>query len=200
MADHTWLDELKAALFISTTGQDALLNSVLANVEQAIEDYTGLTLLDPGADVTEYQDGNDTRFCWTSQAPIKSITSVHIDSTRQWDATYELIAANRIVDWGNKNGEIRIVYDTTATFDYFPAGEDNVRIIYRPGWATVDVPNSLLRAALLWGALAFKIWESRRHGISTTSQADGNVTYWERKPPPEVEMLLRPWIRRGYGG
>jgi len=197
VADHTWLDELKAALLDSGTTQDDLLNAVLTNVEGAIEDYTGLVIFDPGADVTEYQDGTGTRKLYLDLAPIKSITTLHVDSSRTWAAAYLADSDSYIVDTGTRGSEVRMVYDQDAaiSFSKFPCGDDNIRVVYRPGWTAGAEPAGLRRAALMWAAYAFKVWDSKTHAIKAKNMADGSVTFFERQPPPEVALLLAQWIR-----
>ena len=205
---HAWQTAFKQALFITGSGNDDLLDAILLRVQRAVERYTGLILIDPGSDVTEYRCGDATRFVYTERAPIKSVTSVYIDATRQWTSTYELTSDFRLTDLASddpicKAGQIRIVPNQSGTgteFSDFAAGVDNVRIIYRPGWAAADTPDDLQSAVFIIAADRFKKWERKQHGVSKLNMTDGSLTIFSRRWPEEALEILEPWIRRGYGG
>jgi len=204
---HVWQAELKAALLITGAGLDTLIDSVLEDVVRAVETHIGLTLFDPGSDVTEYLDGDGTRYLETDQAPILSVTSIHSDTTREWTADTEVDSYLFDIsdDQPEKStvGQIRAVYSQSATNQIFcfADGEDNVRVIYRPGWTDKDsIPPDIRRAVLRWGAFAIKTWERKTHGVKTENMADGSVNIVDDKPPAEVERLLKKWVRpAGFG-
>lgn len=205
---HVWLTELKAALFITGADTDGLLDDILEDVVSAVESITSLTLFDPGADITEYKSGDGSRYIETDHAPILSVTSIHSDTTRQWDASTEidsyLFSVSDSEPRKSVVGEIRAVYSQTATNQlfHFADGEDNVRIIYRPGWTDKDaIPYDIRRAVLRWAAFGFKTWERKVHGVKSENMADGSVNIIADKPPKEIEDLLVPrWVRpAGFG-
>lgn len=201
MADHELLTTYKTHVGSSGTANDAMLNRLLPAVLGRIQRLCGgLTLLDPGADVTEVHDGDGvTGYFYTRQRPIKSITTIHENT-----ATPRAYAAADLVDSDDYGYASRLgkVYklSSLSSGSSWSEGYDTIQIVYRPGWAAASIPAEFLDAAFEW-VLATELYlTGRRVGVQSANAQGGNVSYRLAAMPEIAKLILEPQMGLEAGG
>ena len=197
MADHAFLAGFKTHYGIDAadTESDAGLNSLFPKIVSKIEQRTGgLVLIKAGTDDTEYHDGNGrTGTIFARKFPINDVTSIHTST-----AIPRAYGASELVDtddysWDAETAKIYLLGSTTTTSS-FPAGQDTVQLVYRPGYEDVDaVPEDLVDAVYEWVRDSQLRNENNRQGIRSVNAADGTTSYVVGPIPDNVKDALEPW-------
>ena len=155
------LDEVKTYLYgtIVPASYDDLFTQLITEVEDEIKSYTGVVI---GTD-TEYitttnetRDGLGSFEIRTKLKPVRSLTKIEIkNSAFEWVVdTYEDLT---LVDYDD--GVVHTRYN-------YPKGNRNLRISYKAGYLTGEVPNDLKRCAIMMVISAF----NKRESIGYSSQ------------------------------
>lgn len=181
------LAQAKTHLKITASSEDTLLEQMINRAGQVCNTYTGRHL--KTATWTEYYNGNGNRTLELSNFPITSVTSVNVDSTRQWasstaiDTDEDLIvdAPAGIIKLWNNGG-------------LFYAGFGNVKVVYVAGYTDSGdnaVPYDLQEAALLILQLSYKRhYQDQRIGISSETVGDRTYNYSDDDIPKKAKMIL----------
>jgi len=154
--DLTTLANLRAFLKKQTadTSDNALLSSIITRVSADVAKRCNRTF--QAGTVTEYYEGDGSCELLLRRAPVNSITSIHIDSDREWSSDTAIDSDNIIIS-DTIEGLV------TLNGDYFDKGLgiENVRVIYNGGYTTI--PGDLERNALrlcAWDYLEASRWNN----------------------------------------
>lgn len=173
LATYT-LTELVAAI----TALDAWTATIDADVDGTIESaeltpapsqscLTEATAKTIGVrvDEAEYFDGNGQTVLWPRRIPVTSITSIYDDTDRLWTtAGDEIDSDNYLIQKFADHIEL----DGTR----FSYGLQNIRLIYRGGWAEADIEEDLKTAgSMLLSARRSML--GKEHVRSETQSVDG---------------------------
>ena len=181
------LAEVKALLGITGTGSDTRISALLGPMGAAIEAMLGRKI--EARDYTEYHDGRGTPYLKLREQPAISVTSVHDDPGRTWASDSLLSSGDYAVDL--PNGEVRLIKwsganafirDTEESPGYLDETL-NVRVIYRAGYETADIPSEL--KLLLAELVQFQINTVSQSGLD--SESIGAYSY--TKAPAALNML-----------
>ena len=115
---------------------DTLVDSLISRVEEDFKAFLGGVTFDATSDYTEYTeyyDGDSTNVLIVDRAPIRSITSIHLDSDRLFGASTQ-VSASAILDTHFASGLICL---DSLVFTY---GIKTVKVVYKAGWKTTDAP------------------------------------------------------------
>ena len=155
------LADVKAALRLTDTLDDALLESSINSACRMIDQYCNRYFYSSSAGEVRYYKANDGFTCWIDDA--QSITTVETSSTdplifdTTWGAEdYQLLPANR-----NANGGYYPITGITATDNYlFPVWADIalVKVTGQFGWSAV--PDPIKFASIIQASRLFKRLES----------------------------------------
>jgi hypothetical protein len=155
------LAELKAALKITDTLDDTLLESSINSASRMIDQYCNRYFYSTSAGEVRYYKANDGFTCWIDDA--QTITEVKTSSTdpliydTTWDSgDYQVMPTNR---WAN--GAYYPITAITATDNYlFPVWADIalVKVTGQFGWASVPEPVKF--ACVIQASRLFKRLES----------------------------------------
>lgn len=155
------LADVKAALRIQDTVDDALLENSINSASRMIDQYCNRYFYSTSAGEVRYYKANDGFICWIDDA--QSITEVKTSSTDPliYDTTwtsgdYQLLPANR---WAN--GAYYPITALTATDNLlFPVWADIalVKVTGQFGWESV--PDSIKFACIIQASRLFKRLES----------------------------------------
>jgi hypothetical protein len=155
------LADVKAALRITDTIDDALIENSVNAASRMIDQYCNRFFYSGSAGETRYYKANDGFMCWIDDA--QSISELKTSSTdplifdTTWDvADYQVVPANR---WAN--GAYYPITGITATDNYlFPVWADIalVKVTGQFGWASV--PDSIKFATIIQASRLFKRLES----------------------------------------
>lgn len=121
--------------------------------------------------------------------PVASVTSIHesTDSPRVYDAT-TLLAADEYQLVASR-GMVRRVESSIPRS--WAVGHRTVQVIYTPGYEQASVPWDLKQVALFVAASVFQEGSRAGWGVSSTSDAAGNVTRFMGYLPPSMEQMLK---------
>lgn len=155
------LADVKAALRITDTIDDSLIESSINSACRMIDQYCNRYFYSSSAGEVRYYKANDGFTCWIDDA--QSITTVETSSTdpliydTTWDSSdYQLLPANR-----NANGGYYPITGLTATDNLlFPVWADIalVKVTGQFGWASV--PDPIKFASIIQASRLFKRLES----------------------------------------
>jgi hypothetical protein len=155
------LADVKAALRITDTIDDALLENSINSASRMIDQYCNRYFYSTSANEVRYYQANDGFICWIDDA--QSISEIKTSSTdplifdTTWDAgDYQVLPANR---WAN--GAYYPITGITATDNYlFPVWADMalVKVTGQFGWASV--PEPIKFACIIQASRLFKRLES----------------------------------------
>lgn len=155
------LADVKAALRITDTIDDALLENSINSASRMIDQYCNRYFYSTSAGEVRYYKANDGFVCWIDDA--QSVTEIVTSSTDPlifdvtWEAgDYQVLPANRIA-----NGAYYPITGITATDNYlFPVWADMalVKVTGQFGWASV--PEPIKFACIIQASRLFKRLES----------------------------------------
>ena len=155
------LADVKAALRITDTIDDALLENSINSASRMIDQYCNRYFYSTSAGEVRYYKANDGFVCWIDDA--QSISELKTSSTdplifdTTWEAAdYQVLPANR---WAN--GAYYPITGITATDQYlFPVWADMalVKVTGQFGWASV--PEPIKFACIIQASRLFKRLES----------------------------------------
>jgi hypothetical protein len=155
------LADVKAALRITDTIDDALIENSVNAASRMIDQYCNRYFYSTSANEVRYFQANDGFMCWIDDA--QSISEIKTASTdplifdTTWESgDYQLLPANR---WAN--GAYYPINAITATDNYlFPVWADIalVKVTGQFGWASV--PDSIKFATIIQASRLFKRLES----------------------------------------
>lgn len=155
------LADVKAALRITDTIDDALLENSINSASRMIDQYCNRYFYSSSAGEVRYYKANDGFVCWIDDA--QSISEIKTASTdplifdTTWEAgDYQVLPANR---WAN--GAYYPITGITATDNYlFPVWADMalVKVTGQFGWESV--PEPIKFACIIQASRLFKRLES----------------------------------------
>lgn len=155
------LADVKAALRITDSVDDALIENSINSASRMIDQYCNRYFYSTSANEVRYYKANDGFVCWIDDA--QSISSLETSATdplifdTTWQAgDYQLLPANR---WAN--GAYYPITGITATDNYlFPVWADMalVKVTGQFGWASI--PEPIKFACIIQASRLFKRLES----------------------------------------
>jgi hypothetical protein len=155
------LADVKAALRITDTIDDALLENSINSASRMIDQYCNRYFYSTSANEVRYYQANDGFICWIDDA--QSISEIKTSSTdplifdTTWESgDYQVLPANR---WAN--GAYYPITGITATDNYlFPVWADMalVKVTGQFGWSSV--PEPIKFACIIQASRLFKRLES----------------------------------------
>jgi hypothetical protein len=123
------------------TGQDPLLDTLIARADSLMAAYCGYPLTDSGiytledSTYTEYlsADPSTPGIVRLTVTPVQSITSTYADETWGWDATTLVPSTDRAYE--SRSGIVWLL-GTSTTRTSWTEGYRSVKVVYVGGWAT----------------------------------------------------------------
>ncbi len=140
--------DVKDFLGITATDHDVRLTALAAVAQADAEKYCDRKL--EGQALTEYYDGNGTSLLQLRNYPIKSITSIHDDLDREYNADDLISSDDYALD--TDFGIVELVGLT------FGKGSKNIKIVYNAGYSGVGyaaLPADLKQAIVYLAAAMF---------------------------------------------
>lgn len=142
---------------------------------------------------TEYYDGNEfgkstKRTIQLRGWPIISITTVSYATGDLDNPTWTDYDPKSQFVKSPLTGELKF-------FASLPTGYQNMRVVYKAGWAGADLPKNLSLACIQLVAAAFN--KRRSQGIEAESIGGGSIT-WEKLMNDEVKGILDSYRRFSF--
>lgn len=137
--------DIKSLLQSEESTNDVLIETLIAQVEERIKyQYLNGTDFDAASDydeITEYLDGDGSDTILVGCVPLRSITSIYIntDEPRIYTGADDLLDSSSYVFYENE-GKIRLLSNV------FTVGYKTVAIKYKAGWKTSNAPERLKTA------------------------------------------------------
>jgi uncharacterized phiE125 gp8 family phage protein len=177
------LASAKAALGITASSEDDNIERLIDRMSAFAGSYCGRKFI--SASYTKEYDGHDDTILLLDQYPVTAVTSVKIDSSREFEAA-SLVDADDY-DLDVDAGLIKLVGIGQTLF---PKGLGNIQVVYTAGYATNAVPHDLQHAVLLMVTATYKKdFQQKRSGISSETVGDKTVTY-ESEAIPKAAMKI----------
>jgi len=179
VAAKSWLSVAAAP----DTTYDSEIESLIDSVSWQFNSYCKRRLL--ARDLTEYYEGDGSNKFMSPEFPINSITSINIDSERDYD-TDTLIDSDTYTF--NTKGLITL---DESTFSTSPQA---VKIVYNVGYATI--PPDLSIACLDQIKFLFRRHLNNQEGITTEATINGSVSVSEVGEILETSLKILLRYRR----
>jgi hypothetical protein len=185
------LADVKAALRITDTIDDALLENSINSASRMIDQYCNRYFYSTAVGEVRYYQANDGFMCWIDDA--QSITEIKTSSTdplifdTTWEAgDYQLLNPNQ-----RANGAYSPYTAITATDNYlFPVWADMalVKVTGQFGWATV--PEPIKFACIIQASRLFKRLESP---LGVAGVSDIGIMRVGANIDGDVAQLINPY-------
>jgi len=176
----TSLINVKAALHITTTDDDALLESLINRISAAVESYCKRKF--KARDYTEKYDGDGTSILFLKQYPVNSVSSLKIGESVLDTSSYVIYS---------DEGKIRLKYSV------FSEGIQNVEITYNAGYQDGSDELEALEQIV--------INEIQAHYLAgqtdiVAPEGEGEIPDKKTFLTSEARRFLEPFIRRDVHG
>jgi hypothetical protein len=156
--------EFKSFVRIDVTDYDTEIANLATMVSGAVETLLNRSLELSDTDITEYHSGTGrSSMLRLRRYPVTSVASLHVDSSREWDASTEVDAGSYVYE--AESGILRLL-DSSA---FWSPGVQNIRVVYRGGYSSETLPPQLKLGALLYAASIFN--KAQDIGLSSASLA-----------------------------
>ena len=160
----TTLDDVKTWCGVNTTEYDTLLTDYINAVSWQFNTYTNRKL--KARDITAQYDGDGSNTMVLPEYPVNSITSIHIDTDREFTSDTE------VTDYVfHENGLV------TLDSNYFNTTVKANKIVYNAGYDTI--PYDLVMACKDQVKWLFRRHRNNQEGIHTETSLNGNTTVTE---------------------
>lgn len=173
---------------LSDTTNDDLLNQLIASASEAVETYCGRRFAKTV--YTEYDDGRGDSRLVLDHRPIVSVTSVHDDLRRTFDAGSLVSPDDYIVR--ELAGIIELLRSAAGFYSsgaFFSDGQRNVKIVYEAGYATI--PEDVAQACTILTAALYHRGRQGADGIAGENHGGAySVTYATGLFTPALHALL----------
>ena len=195
MADTTYssLDETKAYMGVPVATNDALLTTFEKVARALINKYCSVTTFLEDT-YSEFYDGERETYVVLKHFPIVSVTTLHIDGGRVFDAS-ALIASDEFVIYKD-DGKIELigVDQFGGVRSIFPRGQQNIKVVYVAGFSTT--PDDLKVATQM---VIDHLFNNRgMHGVTSESVGGINQTYDWSMFPQDAQMILDLQYNTGF--
>lgn len=186
------LNDIKAALRISDSTDDALL-------ELAVESAS--RMIDSVAERIFYNAGTATRQYAALRSDLVQIDDCRTITTLQTSTNADYIYDQtwKVTDFQGEPLNQLVAGQSTpftrirATGDYnFPVASDVATVQVTGVWGFAAVPTAIKQACVIQSAREFKRFDSP---LGVAGYGDLGVMRVSRYLDPDVEMLVRPWMR-----
>ena len=180
------LDSFKRYVKVPTIviSEDEILRDVINEASALCESYCNR--LFRAQTFTEVHNGGRTPALLTGQWPINTVTSVNIDSSRQF-AAGTIVDPNTYTLGLNEKGE---AYTVELFDEVFPQGRKNVQVIYQFGYVLdTDVPADLQLACKRTGAYYWKLQQSESFMEVQKTKGNENLTILDGIPQSAALIL-----------
>ena len=184
------LDHVKIFLGIEDTDRDELLKFYINSASQGINEQTYRELRERTQ--TEFHTGDGSNVLIPYQYPVNSVTTIHDDLGRAYDAE-TLIDAGDIVVM-NDRLRMTIRLDGSVFINGFAHGGNNIKLVYLGGLQ--PVPSDLQQACLELIKYFFQNTESNRSNVTTRSVGDGNLSLKVEDWPAYTLRIIERYRRK----
>ena len=176
----TSLVNVKAALHITTTDDDTLLENLINRISAAVESYCRRKF--KARDYTEKYDGDGTSVLYLKQYPVNSVSSLKIGTGTVNSSDYVLY---------KEEGKIRLKYSV------FPEGIQNVEVAYNAGYQDGSSELDALEQIV--------INEIQAHYLAgqtdiVSPEGEGEIPDKKVFLTEEARRWLQPFVRRDVYG
>jgi hypothetical protein len=181
----------------SDTSADTYIEAVVEAASREIDEYCNRRFYVSTSDEERYFTAMDHDICFTDD--IQSITSIEIDDDD--DRTYAVELASTDYDAYPINyalsGSPILWLETAPNADYnFPKVAKGIKITGKFGYCAIaNVPRQVSEACIIQAVRLFKRGKEAPFGVVGASDMGQSIVI--SKLDPDVEMLLKPFVRIG---
>jgi len=182
-----------AKVLQSETSRTTEYEEIINESSQLIETYCGRFFREKT--IIQKVDGDRGNYILTDQQNVTSVTSIHIDSARVFDANTLVDASLYDIDLDERQEGIGIVLLDSN----FPGGTRNIRLEYLAGYpAITDVPADIQLACKITAAYYYYISENREFVSSSKSKGDETISIIQGIPERATLILDNYKRLKGY--
>lgn len=182
------ISDMKDYLDISNTSDDGRIGHLIEVVSREFDTECHRAFLEESH--TEYRDGNGTSQLWLENAPVSAVTSIHVDSVRDFGGDTLVDSDNYFVDT-----DAGVVIRNTG---HWPREHRNIKVVYTAGYTQANVPLDLRGAVYERVAQLWRRMVEKRVDITSRGDAAGeNRSFITERFPPTVTEVLERYLRHG---
>lgn len=192
------LDEAKEYLGVSDLRTDEILKTFLNAVGAWVVGYLGRPIL--AKTHTEYYSGPGGRRLLLRNIPVISITSIHVDSLRQWASDTAINVASDVMV--NREAGILTAWNNQSSW---PCGSGNIKVVYRAGYTLDTMPHDIrLGVKRIMDKQLRQGFTHHKLDISSETAGEQTTTFREDAIPKDVISMLERYKEHaqveGYEG
>lgn len=200
---YTTAADLKTYLNITGTGDDALLAALVTRAQAAVERHTG-RIFEASAvtyktlDVGRYVDGDTLYFgphdaCAFYAGSAPDNYSIQVATSN--DNVLPLDDATGLPMDGPPWYALRILPSATVSWADLQYDTDHPYIMLGALWAYSETPpDDIVQATIRWAGYMYRQRDAQVFDV--TAMPDAGALLVPQGIPKDVEMLLRPYVRR----
>lgn len=172
------LQSIKSYLGENTDENNAVLADIIAEAEVVIENYIGSPINE--TTVTEIRDGRWEQVFTLKKSPATEIVSFEYNTGTISAPTWEAFDAELY--------RLEPLQGQIVTLCHIPKGLGNIKIVYKAGYVTADIPKDIKIA--LKRLIAY-LWRSRGSaGIKSESIDGSSVTYQDASTTNGIDTQI----------
>lgn len=188
------LEDMKVYLKIAADDEtyDDILTDMITATGKQFDNYCKRDF--EVADYTLYLDGNGLDHIFLKNYPINEITSIHIDTDRNYTDDTEVTEDNYTTY--DDEGQIALI-DYAFDQGIFPKVRKCIKIVCNLGYTTdvtgYDLPDDLWKAAKDQTKYAFRKWQNSEEGKSSYSTVNNSISLIENT---DIIKMIKPTLDR----
>jgi hypothetical protein len=190
--DYTYNSIIKPSdliTYLSIGDQDIdLVEALCDRATKTLESLCNRTLIYCDStgeiEITEYHSGKDNQYIFLDVYPIKEITSIKEDVSREFgdDSTAD-------VDTYTIDSASGMIESDT----YFGKGNRNIQVVYKGGYTQATIPKDLVQVCIEIAALLYKGKDTV--GVSSKSFSDGSAAFFIDKLTPFSRGIISYYVK-----
>lgn len=188
------LAELKEFLKITTTNQNAILQTLIHDVSAWVQTYLSRNLV--SEDYVEYYSGDDSIDLQLRNYPLTNLDSVYVDANRDF-ASDSLIDSSDLIQKKSKG-----ILQAFNLFGNWPAGQSNIKVSYTAGYTVGSdssagtMPHDIRLAVKRIIDKQFRIGYTHNKLDYQSEAIQGmNITFQPDAIPKDAKLMLDPYRR-----
>lgn len=183
------LTEAKEYLKTTNASDDAILSALINGASSWIKGYLGRSLV--RTSYVEYYSGDGSDCLLLRNRPIVSVSSIYVDSLRQWASSSLVASTNYIVK--KESG----ILETFQLMSNWSPGSSNIKVSYSAGYTTGSsgtMPHDIRLATKRILEKYYRIGYSHRKLDFSSESIEGmNVSFRDDDVAKDVKLMLSPY-------
>lgn len=187
------IDEAKEYLKIENSNADVILSHLINAVSSWVSNYLKRSLV--SSEKTEYYSGDGSSELILKRYPVTAVSSVYVDSLRQWAANSLISSSNYIIK--KQQGILK----AWQIYSNWSPGDSNIKVTYTAGYTVATdggdsgtLPYDIRLAVKRLIDQQYRIgYTNRKLDFQSESISGMNITFHEQSIGRDIKSMLDKW-------